>query len=527
MTTAPGQPTVNAGNVRTLATVLEISQTLSSALDLRTALMRLLEILEQQRGTVSGSITLLDEESGELNIEAATGMTWQVRRRSSYRLGEGITGRVVESGRPVIVPRVSQEPLFLDRTEVWKQSGRDELSFVCVPIQVDGRAIGSLGVALPYDRDREFAREAEFLEVLAAMIGQAVRVHTLVETEGRRLLMENDQLRQELRERYEFRNIIGNSRQMRDVYQEIAQVAGSPTTVMIRGESGTGKEMVAHAIHYNSARAEGPFVKVNCGALPDTLIESELFGYEPGAFTDAREQKKGRFELADGGTLFLDEVGELSQSAQVKLLRALQEKEFERLGGVKPIKVDVRVIAATNGDLEGAMGQGAFREDLYYRLNVFSIFMPALRDRKPDILLLADHFAEKYASVLGRSVRRISTPAIDLLMAYHWPGNVRELENCIERAVLVCAGGVIHGHDLPPTLQTAQLSGTLPGASLDVAVGDYEKDLLLDSLKTARGNQAEVARLLQTSPRIIGYKLRKYGIDPARYRASSRPSWDA
>jgi Nif-specific regulatory protein len=517
---------VNSGNVRKLATVLEISQTLSSALDLRTALMRVLEILEEQRGTVSGSITLLDEESGELNIEAATGMTWQVRHRSSYRLGEGITGRVVESGGPVIVPRVSQEPLFLDRTEVWKQSGREELSFLCVPVQVGAKAAGSLGVALPYDRDRGFAREAEFLGVVATMIGQAVRVHTLVETEGQRLLMENDQLRQELRERYEFRNIIGNSRQMRDVYQEIAQVAGSPTTVMIRGESGTGKEMVAHAIHYNSPRAEGPFVKVNCGALPDTLIESELFGYEPGAFTDAREQKKGRFELADGGTLFLDEVGELSQSTQVKLLRALQEKEFERLGGVKPIRVDVRLIAATNGDLEGSMGQGAFREDLYYRLNVFSIFMPALRDRKPDILLLVDYFAEKYASVLGRSVRRISTPAIDLLMAYHWPGNVRELENCIERAVLVSTGGVIHGHDLPPTLQTAQLSGTLPKVSLEVAVGDYEKDLLLDSLKTARGNQAEVARLLQTSPRIIGYKLCKYGIDPARYRASSRPSWD-
>ncbi len=284
---------MNFGNVRKLATVLEISQTLSSALDLRTALMRVLEILEEQRGTVSGSTTLLDEESGELNIEAATGMTWQVRRRSSYRLGEGITGRVVESGRPVIVPRVSQEPLFLDRTAVWKQSGREELSFVCVPVQVGAKAAGSLGVALPYDRDRDFAREAEFLGVVATMIGQAVRVHTLVETEGPRLLMENDQLRQELRERYEFRNIIGNSRQMRDVYQEIAQVAGSPTTVMIRGESGTGKEMVAHAIHYNSPRAEGPFVKVNCGALPDTLIESELFGYEPGAFTDAHEQDEG------------------------------------------------------------------------------------------------------------------------------------------------------------------------------------------------------------------------------------------
>jgi Nif-specific regulatory protein len=216
-----------------------------------------------------------------------------------------------------------------------------------------------------------------------------------VETERQRLMSENSQLRQELREKYEFRNIIGNSRQMRDVYQQIAQVAGSPTTVMIRGESGTGKEMVAHAIHYNSPRADGPFIKVNCGALPDTLIESELFGYEPGAFTDAREQKKGRFELADGGTLFLDEIGELSPSTQVKVLRALQEKEFERLGGVQPIRVDVRLITATNRDLESAMKQGGFREDLYYRLNVFSIFMPALRDRKPDILLLADHFAEK------------------------------------------------------------------------------------------------------------------------------------
>jgi Nif-specific regulatory protein len=294
------------------------------------------------------------------------------------------------------------------------------------------------------------------------MIGQSVRVHGLVETERQRLLDENSQLRQELKERYEFRNIIGNSREMRQVYEEVAQVAGSPTTVMIRGESGTGKEMIAHAIHYNSPRAEQPFVKVNCGALP-RASSSRSSSATSRAFTDARAQKKGRFELADGGTLFLDEVGELSLSTQVKLLRVLQEKEFERLGGVQPIKVDVRVIAATNRDLEQAMADGDFREDLYYRLNVFSIFMPALRDRKPDILLLADHFVEKYATKLGKPVRRISTPAIDMLMSHHWPGNVRELENCIERAVLVSNGGVIHGHDLPATLQTAQVSGTLPG----------------------------------------------------------------
>ena len=518
---------MSAANTRKLSTLHEISQTLSSPVELRTALRQVLDLLEEQHDTVSGSITLLDDEDGELVIEAATGINWKVQRRATYKVGEGVTGRVVESGRPIIVPRVSHEPLFLDRTEVWKDSRHEELSFVCVPIQVDGKARGSLGVTLPFDEAREFPPETEFLSVVASMIGQSVRVNDLVETERQRLMTENTQLKQELREKYEFRNIIGNSRQMRDVYQQIAQVAGSPTTVMIRGESGTGKEMVAHAIHYNSPRADGPFVKVNCGALPDTLIESELFGYEPGAFTDAREQKKGRFELADGGTLFLDEIGELSPSTQVKVLRALQEKEFERLGGVRPIKVDVRLITATNRDLESAMKQGAFREDLYYRLNVFTIFMPALRDRKPDILLLADHFTEKYANILGKSVRRISTPAIDMLMAYHWPGNVRELENCVERAVLVCQGNVIHGHDLPPTLQTAQISGTLPDVSLESAVENFERDLLLDSLKSARGNQAEVARLLQTTPRIVGYKLKKYGIDPLRYRGSSRPTWDA
>jgi Nif-specific regulatory protein len=509
-------------NVRQLSTLLEISQTLSSSLDFRTALTRVLELLEENHGTVAGTVTLLDDQSGELRIEAAVGIPWQAQRRARFKVGEGVTGRVVESGRPVVVPRVSQEPMFLDRTNVWKGSGHDELSFVSMPVPVDGKTRGSLGTTFPFDAERRFEPEVEFLGVVASMIGQSVRVHGLVETERKRLVSENDQLRQELRERYEFRNIIGNSRQMRDVYQAIAQVAGSPTTVMIRGESGTGKEMVAHAIHYNSPRAEGPFVKVNCGALPDTLIESELFGYEPGAFTDARERKKGRFELADGGTLFLDEVGELSPSTQVKLLRALQEKEFERLGGVTPISVDVRLITATNRDLENAMRQGQFREDLYYRLNVFTIFMPALRDRKPDILLLADHFVEKYSSTLGKRVRRISTPAIDMLMAYHWPGNVRELENCIERAVLVCQGAVVHGHDLPPTLQTAQVSDTLPEASLDSLVGNYEKDLILDSLKSARGNQAEAARLLQTTSRIMGYKLRKYGIDPTRYRSSRR-----
>jgi Nif-specific regulatory protein len=281
--------------------------------------------------------------------------------------------------------------------------------------------------------------------------------------------------------------------------------------------------MIAHAVHYSSPRAAKPFVKVSCGALPESLIESELFGYEPGAFTDARSQKKGRFELAHGGTLFLDEVGELTLATQVKLLRVLQEREFERLGGVQSIKVNVRLIAATNKDLELAVKQGTFREDLYYRLNVFSLFLPPLRERRPDILLLADHFVQKYGTDHGKDVRRIATTAIDMMMSYHWPGNVRELENCLERAVLVCEGGVIHAHHLPPTLQTAEVSGTLPRLSLAHAVESYEKDLILDALKSTRGNRAKAARLLDTTERILGYKIKNYAIDSARFRGEPRP----
>lgn len=509
---------MDTGEIQKLSTLLELSQTLGSTLNLKSSLARVLEILEENHGTVSGAITLLDDATGELTIEAATGISWQVSLRTKYRLGEGITGRVVESGKPVVVPQVSREPLFLNRTGVWKESGKEEMSFICVPITIDNRTVGALGVNLSYNKDRDYDRSVKFFGVVASMIAQAVRVNRLIEAERQRLIDENMQLRQELRERYNFRNIIGNSHQMKQVYEQVAQVAPTNTTVLIRGESGTGKELIAHAIHYNSPRADKPFIKVSCGALPETLIESELFGYEPGAFTDARAQKKGRFELAHGGTLFLDEVGELSQSTQIKLLRVLQEREFERLGGVQPIKVNVRLIAATNKDLEMAIKQGAFREDLYYRLNVFTIYLPPLRERRPDILLLADHFVEKYATEHGKNVKRISTPAIDMLMSYHWPGNVREVENCIERAVLLCEGGVIHAHHLPPTLQTAEVSGTLPRLSLESAVASYEKDLILDALKTTRGNRAKAARLLDTTERIIGYKIQKYGIDCSRFR---------
>jgi len=506
-----------APDARQLSDLLDLSQTLGATLNLRQALQRVLAILEESRGTLSATIVLRDDSASDLVVEAASGAGGSVRH-ARYRLGEGIVGRVAQSGRTVVVPQVSQEPLFLDRSGAFRRSGRSEMSYVCVPIRAEHRTAGALGVALAYQKDRSYDHEAKFYGLVGSMIGQAVRVHNLVEAERKRLLDENTKLRRELTERYDIRNLVGSSRPMQTVYEQVAQVAPANTTVLLRGESGTGKELVAHAIHYSSPRAKKPFVKVSCAALPESLIESELFGYEPGAFTDARTEKKGRFELAQGGTIFLDEIGELVPATQVKLLRALQEREIERLGGVAPIKLNVRVIAATNKDLEAAVKESTFREDLYYRLNVYSIYLPPLRERRTDIPLLADHFVEKHAAAHAKDVRRIATSAIDMLMSYHWPGNVRELENCIERAVLVCEGGAIHAHHLPPTLQTAEVSGTLARQSLKEALAAYEKDLVQDALKSARGNRAKAARLLDTTERILGYAVRKHHLDPDRFR---------
>ena len=436
-----------------------------------------------------------------------------------YRIGEGIIGKVVESGKPIVVPRVSKEPTFLNRASKRSDAAKDELSFICVPILLNRRAVGALGVDNKFKPDRDYDRTVKFLGIVASSIAQAIKIQRLVEDDKRKLQHENTQLRQELKERYDFSSIIGSSGPVRQMYEQMAQVAGANTTVLIRGESGTGKELVAHAIHYNSPRANKPFVKVSCAALPDSLIESELFGYEKGAFTGAEQRKKGRFELAEGGTLFLDEIGDINLTTQVKLLRVLQEREFERLGSTETIKVNVRLVAATNKDMERAVAAGTFREDLYYRLNVFTIFVPPLRERKADLLLLVDHFLEKFSREHRKSIKRISTPAIDMLMSYHWPGNVRELENTLERAVLMCDSQVIHGHHLPPSLQTAEASGTITRVSLSDAVAGFEKDLIQDALKSTRGNRAKAARLLDTTERVLNYKVRKYAIDVRRFTA--------
>ncbi len=504
-------------DARRLSTLLEVSQALSGTLNLKSSMQRVIQILIRHHGVVRGMVTLLRE--GELHVEASEGFDDRART-VSFKLGEGITGQVVQSGKPIVVPRVSKEPEFLNRMPRRAEIPRHELSFICVPILVQRSTVGTLAVDLKFKPERDYESSMKFFGIVSSMIAQALNVQRLVEEERRRLVDENTHLRQELRERYDFSNIIGTSGPTRLMYEQVAQVAQTNTTVLIRGESGTGKELIAHAIHYNSLRAKKPLVKVSCAALPDSLIESELFGYEKGAFTGAHARKKGRFELAEGGTLFLDEIGDINLSTQVKLLRVLQEREFERVGGTETVRVNVRMLAATNKDMEKAIADGTLREDLYYRLNVFTIFVPPLRDRKADLLLLADHFLEKFSREHGKVIKRISTPAIDMLMSYHWPGNVRELENALERSVLVCDGQVIHGHHLPPSLQTADSSGTVTRVTLKDAVEGFERDLIQDALKTTRGNRAKAARLLDTTERILNYKVRNLNVDVRRFKAS-------
>ncbi|MGE0392170.1 MAG: sigma 54-interacting transcriptional regulator [Vicinamibacterales bacterium] len=501
---------------RAFGVLIDISRLLSGASNVRGALSRVLELL-RTTGTVRASVSLLHEDDNSIVVQAAEGPVRSGAQTARYKLGEGITGKVVESGRAVVVPRISQEPSFLYKVAPRPELRDRELTYICVPLMLQGRPIGALGVDLPFEADRDYEGSLQFFQLVAALIAQSVAVRRRADIEQRRLADENAHLRQELKERYDFSNIIGTSSPMRAVYEAIEQVARTNTTVMLRGESGTGKELVAHAIHYNSPRANGPFIKVSCAALPETLIESELFGFEKGAFTGAHQSKKGRFEMAEGGTLFLDEIGELSLATQVKLLRVLQEREFERLGGTQTIRTNVRLITATHRSLERAIEDGVFRSDLYYRLNVFPISIPPLRERKPDILQLADHFLEKFAREHNKTIKRISTPAIDMLMSYHWPGNVRELTNALERAVVMCDGQVIHAHHLPPTLQTAEASGTLPTQSLEEAVETFEKDLIQDALKTARGVRARAARILKTTDRVLNYKVDKYGIDYRRF----------
>lgn len=499
--------------INELSLLFEISRELGESLDIRVVLRPILEKMARHMKMTRGTLTILNRKSGEIAIEEAYGLSPEEQARGKYRVGEGVTGKVIETGEPAIIPRISEEPQFLDRTGSRRSGEGGDTAFICVPIKIGNEVIGALSVDRPGDEETAFNDDIRLLTIIASTVSQAVRLRQLAQEEMERLQDENRRLSDELKSTHGPKTIIGSSNAMREVFALISRVRDTGATVMLLGESGVGKEKVAHSIHFDSNRAEKPYIAVNCAALPETLIESELFGYERGAFTGAVASRPGRFEMADGGTIFLDEIGDISPITQTKLLRVIQEREFERVGGTATKKVNVRIIVATNQNLEDMIRSGRFREDLYYRLSVFPIHVPPLRARKTDIMLLADHFAEKYGSEMNKNISRISTPAIDMLMSYHWPGNVRELENCMERAVILSTDGVIHSYHLPPSLRKDTTPPAGPGGRLKEMICTIEKEIIMEELKRSSGNMSKAASALGITERIMGLRVEKYGID--------------
>jgi Nif-specific regulatory protein len=515
--------------------LFDIARTFDRHVELRTALGPLLSLLEIRAGLGWGMVTLLDRATGLLKIEEAFGLNPEEKERGVYRLGEGLVGRVFETGSPVTVPDLSLESRFLNRAKTRNRENMAGLTYYCVPIRSRGSVIGTLSAERRIgggNRQAQMDRDRSFLEKVSSIIADSAKLRERIMEEQYRLHQEEEErigggrspqapaIRGQGGKIALGSEIIGTSNAMRGVYEMISQVAPSDATVLITGESGTGKELIAAELHRLSKRAGAALVKINCAALPESIIESELFGHEKGAFTGAVKERKGRFELAHRGTIFLDEIGELSPQIQVKLLRVLQERELERVGGAATIKVDVRLIAATHRNLDEEVKSGRFREDLYYRLNVFPLHIPPLRERKSDLILLADHFTEKYAEKNGKLIKRISTPALDLLTSYSWPGNVRELENCIERAVILSTDMVIHSYNLPPSLQSAVSTNTEPTTTLEAALSRLEKELIVEALKITDGNMAAAARRLGISERQMGLRVHHYGINWRIYRST-------
>lgn len=473
--------------------------------------LALLESLKDEFKLRRAFVYFFEDASGQFVCLGTIGINLEEYRKLEQYSAQKVFSSILENDSPYVLSKKQAAQL------PFSYSMSDSI-VIGATASYESKRLAVLG----FEVDSRFGFDVEkfvkFCNVPATLIANEIRFENAVQIARARLQEENIQLRQELKDRYDFSQIVGNSGEMKQVYSQVSQVARSNATVLLRGESGTGKEMIANSIHYNSLRAKQPFVAVNCAALPEALVEAELFGHEKGAFTGADRKKPGRFELAANGTIFLDEIGDLPPQTQVKLLRVLQERKIERLGGTTSIDTNVRIIAATNRDLESEITNASFREDLFYRLNVFTIFLPPLRERKSDILLLAEHFVRKYDAEYGKGIKRLSTTAIDMLASYHYPGNVRELENAIERATIICDSGVIHGHHLPPTLQTAEVSDTVTSESFEQAVIAFEQDLINDALKSSRGNIAKAARMLSLTERVIGYKINKYGIDAKRFK---------
>lgn len=494
-----------------LTALAKIAQLLAGESDFQGTMEAILVRLARLTGMKRGMISLYRRDLEQVHVDITYGIP-DTKEPIYYRLGEGITGRVVANGRPIAIPRLDQEPMFLDRSGARREIDRSTLAFLCVPIKYAGQTVGALSVDRAA-KGADLPGELAFLEVVANLL--APRVHV------RRVQEENTRLKEAIGRHGPMGTVVGNANSMRRVAEQINQVAQTMTTVLITGETGTGKGLVASEIHYRSPRRDRPMVRLDCGAIPENLVESEIFGHQKGAFTGAIEKRIGKFEMAHGGTIFLDEIGELPLASQVKLLRVLEEREFERVGGGKTIKTDARVICATNRDLEKEVEAGRFRSDLFYRLSVFPIHLPPLRERGADIILLADYFVQKLGEKTGLKVSRIDSSALDLLISYHWPGNVRELQNCLERAMVLATDGIIHGYQLPPSLQAATPaedgSPEARSGSLPAMVQAYETTLIVEALKKSRGNQTKAAALLGTTKRIIQYKISNYNIDYRKY----------
>ncbi len=523
-----------------------ISQILGGSLDLNDAFQRAMTVLSERLGVQRAALVLRDLTTDTLRTIASVGLTRAEQERGRYALGEGITGRVLQTGVPAVLPDIRKQPEFLNRTgsrnlhtEDPPAAGGQPLSFVCVPVRDGDELVGTISIDKAFESQAILDADARLIQILAGLFAQAIRLHQALRREKDELLAENQQLKDNLRTKYRFDNIIGSSPVMLDVLATVGQVAPSRATVLLLGETGCGKEMIAKAIHFNSPRRDKPLVKVNCGALSPQLLESELFGHVKGAFTGAVKDKVGRFEAADGGTLFLDEVGTLDMQLQVKLLRVLQERELERVGDHHTVKVDVRVIAATNLDLEEEVRKGNFREDLYYRLNVVTLLLPPLRARREDIPRLIDFFLDKYNRENGRELRRISRDVLGTLLRYPWPGNVRELENTVERAVVLGSGEDFTEDLLPLAIRmyaqqtrgdtadesiealTAKLAeyaikqySVYDGKVYDLVIHEVERQLLREALAYNDGVKTRTADFLGINRNTLNKKVKDLGIEP-------------
>lgn len=501
-----------------LLPLFQMSKVVVESQNLSETLSILLKIMKEDMGVIRGMVTLYNSKTGKIFIHDSIGLTLEEETRGVYSIGEGITGKVVETGEMIVVPRISDEPSFLNRTKSLTSIKDSQLSFVCIPILLGKKVLGTISVERICDNPILLNHDVEILGVIATMIAQAVELYLIENEEKTFLKMENERLRNALKEKFHPSNIIGNSKPMLEIYSLISKIAKTKSTVLLLGESGVGKELVASAIHYNSMDANKPFIKFNCAALPESIVESELFGHEKGSFTGADKARTGRFEDADGGTIFMDEVGELSLPMQAKLLRVLQERMFERVGGNTTIKVNVRIIAATNRDLMQMVTEGTFREDLYYRINVFPIMIPPLRERSSDIITLAEYFVARFVKQFDKEIKRISISVQEMLLSYSWPGNVRELENVIERAVILTEDDVIHVYNLPLSLQTAIHANSPTKKNLVTKLEAVEYEMIVEALTNQKGNMSAAAENLGLTRRMLGLRMEKFGVNYKKFK---------